>query len=597
MQQDLDAARIDATFKDEEIMFRLPGWSLIAAVLLSSIGPAPAAEPTLPPTATSEEAVWLTRFDLTTLKAADLRAAAEATLGADDAKLIEPMIESIETRFGLLAGQGAQMFLVSKCYGPATDEIPNREYTVMHWAPGADHLKVGEQVVEAMYGREFSHIFATRWDGDWLTVYDKKEQPRVDDGPAKRAARFEAAYQSLGKRPGMILVPSDRLREHDREGRDNADEQKDAPASAAAVNDAIMNCEWGSMTVKLGKEPAIRFIVEMGDEAKAKKFLADFQRLQQNLRKSPDIKLSDIGLMTASALKVPPTLKGTRVSCLFDAKTAQPLVDATILAPFKPAKRIAAEKRAAAKSRTPAKAVKPAKAGGDTDVRVALYGLSIHKPGQKEVAKGETTDLQQDDNPLGQPGTRLLWTIRPPRDHSIAILGDPEIVACKDDHDKSLMDDDIKTSIDSEQGDLFEVSFPRIPSPGAKKIFLDGTIAVVVRQGEKVVEQRDVRLEKGAKITAGPVPMQLLYVDKSADFPPVKLSTAFRSKQPLYAIKSIAVLNPDGKEITHRMYPRADDHIPIELTEAPETCTVRIVYFERAEEVILPLDTEISLGF
>ena len=183
------------------------------------------AEPALPPTATSHEVVWLTRLDLTTLKADDVRAALHATLG-HDASDLHGLVEVIDGKLRGLADQGVQVVLIARCYGSADDELPVREYTVLRFVAGVDQKQLGEQIIKSMYGADFSELFTARWDGNWLTISGTDEQPNVDEKPTKRAARFEAAYQALGKRPGMIFVPNDRARELDREGRAAAPNRK-----------------------------------------------------------------------------------------------------------------------------------------------------------------------------------------------------------------------------------------------------------------------------------------------------------------------------------------------------------------------------------
>jgi hypothetical protein len=120
---------------------------------------------------------------------------------------------------------------------------------------------------------------------------------------------------------------------------------------------------------------------------------------------------------------------------------------------------------------------------------------------------------------------------------------------------------------------------------------------------EKTVEQKGLALKKGSKLTIGPVPITLGQIE-DARFGEAKQMVTFESKQPLNAIKKVEFLSADGKPIKHQTMGSGqggfnDDitySVSFGLMQKLDSITLRLTYFNKVEELTLPLKMDIGPG-
>ena len=161
---------------------------------------------------------------------------------------------------------------------------------------------------------------------------------------------------------------------------------------------------------------------------------------------------------------------------------------------------------------------------------------------------------------------------------------------------------------------LVEVKGPGLPTPGASKIALKGTLVFSCGGGEKTDEQKDVPLKDGTKFNAGPVPMTVILGKNPGagnfGFParpaaPSGSEFTLRIEMPPTAIKSVAFLGADGKEIPIRASMSWSLN-PGEAT-ATETSytldrkvnkvTVKVRHVDHLETLSVPVNTTVGVGF
>ncbi len=143
---------------------------------------------------------------------------------------------------------------------------------------------------------------------------------------------------------------------------------------------------------------------------------------------------------------------------------------------------------------------------------------------------------------------------------------DPEasqIIACSDDRGTDLTAE-TRLSLFYEfngplDGTVYEggekchvmATVPGVPAADAKEITLEATLAIRCAQATKTVEQRDIPLVEGSKITVGPVPLRIESV-KDYDYDGYRQAFKLVSNQVDNAIKSISFRGPDGKVLVHK---------------------------------------------
>jgi hypothetical protein len=146
------------------------------------------------------------------------------------------------------------------------------------------------------------------------------------------------------------------------------------------------------------------------------------------------------------------------------------------------------------------------------------------------------------------------------------------------------------------------------PAAGAREITLKATIVLRCGGAQKTSEQKDVPLAAaGTKISAGPTTLAIAKSNKSAgnELVGAQKSVTLTSKTPLDAIKSIAFLDQAGKEIrshvsahsTMTFGAMSTYDATYSLEQNVDTATVRVTYYEKIENVSVPVDLKVGVGF
>jgi hypothetical protein len=289
-------------------------------------------------------------------------------------------------------------------------------------------------------------------------------------------------------------------------------------------------------------------------------------------------------------------------------------------------------------SNKPTEPAKAAKASTTSNgVTVELVGISINKTLPAESAADPPAEQGMFMAMVGhgQSGTRFVLSLADPERQIVSLDHDKsKITACTDDAGGDLNKDVggrqsgfSPFPLELRPGRHFgvvEISQGLTPSPGAKKIRLQGEIALQCGTGEKTIEQADVPLKAAGEITAGPVPFKIAPAKKDAGFGflmPLKLEgvgaqgesepkiiVALTTDQPNDIIKKIVFLNAAGKEIVKQEMGSGTSISPgpagrktyertIGLAEDVEKATVRIVSYEKLDPISVPIDFEIGVGF
>jgi hypothetical protein len=148
-----------------------------------------------------------------------------------------------------------------------------------------------------------------------------------------------------------------------------------------------------------------------------------------------------------------------------------------------------------------------------------------------------------------------------------------------------------------------EIKAPKIPAHGATKIQLDATIVLLCGSDEKTIDQKDLALKKGSRLAIGPIPLTISQVE-DARFGEAKQVITFESKQPLNAIRKVEFLSAGGTPIKHQAMGSGEggfnDNITYSrsygLMQKVDSVTLRMTYFDKVEELTLPLKMEIGVG-
>lgn len=155
-----------------------------------------------------------------------------------------------------------------------------------------------------------------------------------------------------------------------------------------------------------------------------------------------------------------------------------------------------------------------------------------------------------------------------------------------------------------------------VPVPGATKVILKATLVVRCGQKEATVEKKDLNLKEGAKLDVGILALEVRETEalkgpstpwRPAEDPYKDSKTWIRlsATEPLDAIKAVAWLGPDGKEIkSHHLMNSTQGNNKgttysrtYGLAEKIEKVGVKIVYYDDIETVRLPLSIETGVGF
>lgn len=144
------------------------------------------------------------------------------------------------------------------------------------------------------------------------------------------------------------------------------------------------------------------------------------------------------------------------------------------------------------------------------------------------------------------------------------------------------------------------VEAPARPVPGATKLLFNANMVFRCGTSIKTVEQKNVALKKGSKITIGPVPMEIVQTQVAAN----ETSLGLKSRASLERILSVRFFNAAGKEIESRIegYESSSIFGNYEITRTYKlpgkvpVANVKIAFYDKVETVSVPLAIEAGLG-
>lgn len=150
---------------------------------------------------------------------------------------------------------------------------------------------------------------------------------------------------------------------------------------------------------------------------------------------------------------------------------------------------------------------------------------------------------------------------------------------------------------------VIEIQTTGTPKRGAKAITVDAEVVLLAGEDEQT-ETKDLELKAGEKIAIGPVKAELKSVSTRA-WGKSKMSITLESQQSFAAIKKIAFLGADGKELGHSDMgkgsyssmggPRTYTH-SYGLHEKVDTVKVKVTYYAKVEKVTVPVSITFGAG-
>lgn len=145
-----------------------------------------------------------------------------------------------------------------------------------------------------------------------------------------------------------------------------------------------------------------------------------------------------------------------------------------------------------------------------------------------------------------------------------------------------------------------QVDAPGLPANGSTKLHFKGTLVLSCGVQPKTAEQKNVALKKGFKITAGPVPFEVTKMQVEGSDTKLEIK-AYKS---LDRIIKIAFFDAKGKEIQSQRegYDSGSVFGNFSITQYFDLkgkvtlASVKISYFDKVENVTVPLNIEAGLG-
>jgi hypothetical protein len=135
-----------------------------------------------------------------------------------------------------------------------------------------------------------------------------------------------------------------------------------------------------------------------------------------------------------------------------------------------------------------------------------------------------------------------------------------------------------------------------VPAPGAQKLRITGAVALDVARSEKTVEKKDVSLKQGVDLKVGILELKMTVFKNSE-------SIHYSGERPL---KSLVLLDAQGQEIAIKGMSRPPLLTPgdgggryrvvFRTAAKVDRCTVRAVYYEDVEQVLVPFDLSVGVG-
>lgn len=246
----------------------------------------------------------------------------------------------------------------------------------------------------------------------------------------------------------------------------------------------------------------------------------------------------------------------------------------------------------------------------DAAAPIELIEVTINPP-QDDEEKLAKKDL------MPHSGETMEFEVPAGNRHFIGF--DPEasrIIACSDDCGTDLTAE-TRLSLFYEfngplDGTVYEggekchvlASVPGAPAADAKQITLEATLAIRCAQTTKTVEQRDIPLVEGSKITVGPVPLRIESV-KDYDYHGYRQAFKLVSNQADDVIKSISFRGPDGKVLVHKTIGGLNtscgkncfrSETEYGLRQKVDRVTLRVTYYSDVEIYSVPVKIVTSEG-
>ena len=213
---------------------------------------------------------------------------------------------------------------------------------------------------------------------------------------------------------------------------------------------------------------------------------------------------------------------------------------------------------------------------------------------------------------LGQsPGTTIVVKIST-EDHHIIGFGERESVKLEISDDKNAKLSEFRDTQAkyylfkvAEDGNsaIIHVSGMKVPSQGATKLMVSGSVEVVTGRNSETKETA-FQLKKGAKFKLGNIPCEIKDISDSFD-PEFKSRIQLESNEPFDALTVVKFMDKQGKEIesryssggsfsfgSRRTYTRS-----YVLKSGSDEIKAKVSFFSETETIELPIELVTGLGF
>ncbi len=229
--------------------------------------------PELPPEAQGEQVVAVARLDLDRVAIGEIDATLAALLGTDAPAMARHTRWLAEHRQDLVRA-GARTICCVLCGQDARGRMPAATYLVAA-RPGVDQRPLRNHL-EELVGAEGRYLIAPK-RGDWLFVLPRRDEPFLAKGDAARRKRFSDALSHADDAAlRAVFVPNRILREEAHQSL------KEAPAYLAPfapILRQVVDAPSCTLWFEFGEEPAMRAVVEFGDERAAQAFARELQSI------------------------------------------------------------------------------------------------------------------------------------------------------------------------------------------------------------------------------------------------------------------------------------------------------------------------------
>jgi hypothetical protein len=135
------------------------------------------------------------------------------------------------------------------------------------------------------------------------------------------------------------------------------------------------------------------------------------------------------------------------------------------------------------------------------------------------------------------------------------------------------------------------------PTEGAGKVNLKALVAVQCGTSEKTAEQKEFALKKGNKEKMGPLSLEAM----PAPFGPGRWQLTFKSEHP--RIKQVECFDAEGKPLKVEPgfsftggFGKPVHQATYLVPTKQDTLSIKVTYFDKVEEVKVPIDVSVGLG-